>query len=268
MIPYIGEIGIFGFNFAPVGWASCDGRLLAISDNQELFAVVGTTFGGDGKTNFAVPDLRGMVEPFKPLTFCIATEDGAYPLPDQNNVQVLSYLGEIRMFGLNFAPGGWTSCDGRLLAIAEHAALFSLLGTTFGGDGIRDFSLPDLRGMIAPFQSLTFCIATDGAFPTRDIPDPGSGVDPWIGEVRMFGFNFAPNGWASCDGRLLPIIPQSRQIDYQALFSLVGTTFGGNGKTNFSVPDLRGAASPLKPLTFCIAAENLLGDLPQRPSNA
>ena len=55
-------------------------------------------------------------------------------------------LGEIKMFGGNFAPRGWALCDGQLLAISQNTALFSLLGTTYGGDGRTTFGLPDLRG--------------------------------------------------------------------------------------------------------------------------
>lgn len=57
--PYIGEIRIFGGNFAPAGWELCDGRLLAISEYDSLFQVIGTTYGGDGQSTFALPDLRG-----------------------------------------------------------------------------------------------------------------------------------------------------------------------------------------------------------------
>lgn len=59
MEPFIGQIQAFGFNFAPRGWAFCDGQLLAISTNTALFSLLGTTFGGDGRTTFALPDLRG-----------------------------------------------------------------------------------------------------------------------------------------------------------------------------------------------------------------
>jgi microcystin-dependent protein len=57
--PFIGEIKILGFNFAPRGWAFCDGQLLNINQNQALFSLLGTTYGGDGRTTFALPDLRG-----------------------------------------------------------------------------------------------------------------------------------------------------------------------------------------------------------------
>lgn len=59
MEPFIGEIIMFGGNFAPRGWALCDGQLLPISQNSALFSILGTTYGGDGRTTFALPDLRG-----------------------------------------------------------------------------------------------------------------------------------------------------------------------------------------------------------------
>ena len=59
--PYVGEIRMFGGNFAPVGWAFCDGALLPISENEVLFQLIGTTYGGDGQNTFALPDLRGRV---------------------------------------------------------------------------------------------------------------------------------------------------------------------------------------------------------------
>ena len=59
--PYIGEVRMFAGNFAPVGWMFCNGQLLAISQNDTLFNLIGTTYGGDGVTHFALPDLRGRI---------------------------------------------------------------------------------------------------------------------------------------------------------------------------------------------------------------
>ena len=59
--PYIGQISIYAFNFAPRGWMPCDGRLLPIAQYQALFALIGTTYGGNGVTTFALPDLRGRI---------------------------------------------------------------------------------------------------------------------------------------------------------------------------------------------------------------
>lgn len=61
----------------------------------------------------------------------------------------LGFLGEIRMFGGNFAPAGWAFCNGQTLAISQNEALFNLLGTTYGGDGVQTFNLPDLRGRLS-----------------------------------------------------------------------------------------------------------------------
>lgn len=62
------------------------------------------------------------------------------------------FVGEIRLFAGNFEPNGWAFCDGRLLAIAENVVLFQLLGTTYGGDGVQTFALPDLRGRVPVHQ--------------------------------------------------------------------------------------------------------------------
>src|SRR6202451_4167465 len=59
--PFLGEIRMFGFNFAPQGWAPCNGQLLPINQNEVLFSLLGTTYGGDGTTTFALPDLDGRV---------------------------------------------------------------------------------------------------------------------------------------------------------------------------------------------------------------
>ncbi|MEP5231251.1 MAG: tail fiber protein [Alloalcanivorax sp.] len=65
--PFLAEIRIYGFNFAPRGWAFCDGQILPINQNQSLYSLLGTTYGGDGRTNFALPDLRGRT-PMHPET--------------------------------------------------------------------------------------------------------------------------------------------------------------------------------------------------------
>jgi microcystin-dependent protein len=257
---YIGEVRMFGFNYAPDGWALCDGRVVPIVGNVNLFSLLGATFGGDGRTNFALPDLRAMVAPFKPLTFGIAT-NGFFPSRSgdmDSEFRPNPYAGEVRMFGFNYDPDGWALCDGRLLPIAKYELLYLVLGTAFGGDGKTNFALPDLRAMVAPFKPLTFCIATSG-FP----PNPGFRLTPYpaayVGEVRMFGYNLASifSTWATCDGRLLP-------SDGNALlYAAIGTAFGGDGKTSFALPDLRAIVSPFKPLTFCISEA---GEFPQKPS--
>ena len=72
------------------------------------------------------------------------------------------YVGEIRMFGGNFAPAGWHFCDGSSLAIAENEVLFQLIGTTYGGDGESTFNVPDLRGRIPIHQGNGFIVGETG----------------------------------------------------------------------------------------------------------
>ena len=72
------------------------------------------------------------------------------------------YVGEIRMFGGNFAPAGWMPCDGRPLPISENEVLFQLIGTTYGGDGQETFNLPDLRGRIPIHQGSGFILGETG----------------------------------------------------------------------------------------------------------
>lgn len=81
MTPYVGETRTFAFNFAPAGWAPCQGQLLSIADFETLFMLIGTTFGGDGETTFALPNAGGPVSAGDvPLQVCISLF-GGYPQP-------------------------------------------------------------------------------------------------------------------------------------------------------------------------------------------
>ncbi len=75
-------------------------------------------------------------------------------------------LGEIDLFPFGFVPANWHACDGALLNISQNTALYSLLGTQFGGNGTTTFGLPDLRNA-SPIPGLTYCIATMGIYPNR-----------------------------------------------------------------------------------------------------
>jgi len=75
--PFVGEIRMFAGTFAPSGWAFCDGQLLAISDNDALFALIGTTYGGDGQSTFALPDTRGRIPIHQGNGFTLAENGGA-----------------------------------------------------------------------------------------------------------------------------------------------------------------------------------------------
>lgn len=83
--PYVGEIRMFGGNFAPAGWAFCEGQLMAISENEPLFFLIGTTYGGDGQETFGIPDLRGRV-PLHQGT----SQGTTYQLGEQGGVETVT----------------------------------------------------------------------------------------------------------------------------------------------------------------------------------
>ncbi len=89
---------------------------------------------------------------------------------------------------------------------------------------------PQTASNMQPFLTVSYVIATQGIFPSRN------SSAPLLGEIMLFAGNFAPRGWAFCDGQLLPISQNT------ALFSLLGTTYGGDGRSTFGLPDLRGRA--------------------------
>ena len=93
---------------------------------------------------------------------------------------------------------------------------------------IQNAGSGEAQNNMQPYLGIYHVIALAGTYPSR------SGAYPFIGEIMMVGFNFAPRSWAMCDGQLLQIAQNS------ALFSLLGTTFGGDGRTTFGLPDLRG----------------------------
>ena len=78
-----------------------------------------------------------------------------------------SFLGQIQLFAFGFVPHGWRLCDGSSLPIAHNDAVFSLLGTTYGGDGSTNFALPNLKGK-EPIPGLIYCVCVEGLYPMRD----------------------------------------------------------------------------------------------------
>jgi microcystin-dependent protein len=237
--PFVGEIVLYAFSSAPQGWAPCEGQLIPANQNVPLFSVIGNIFGGDGKTTFALPDYRSIVP--RGLQYCIALT-GIHPLEGPSRPQG---VGEIASLPFNFTPTLWVGCNGELLEISGNERLFDAIGTKFGGDGQSSFGVPRLIQTppkypwpLPPTNSIYFIAGEGGAAP----------VEPIMAEVRLFPFDLALRGWETCRGQVLQI------AQGQALFHVIGTAFGGDGRTTFALPDLREAPLP-SGLYYCIATE-------------
>lgn len=245
-LPVIGQISLFPYNFSPAGWQLCDGSLLQIASNDTLFALIGTTYGGDGATDFAVPDMRNS-SPVPGVQYYICV-NGYYPV-NGAPLSAIAPIGEVSLFAFNFIPNGWITCNGATLPIAGNEALFSLIGNNYGGDGISNFKVPDLRGT-EPLPNLKYYINTTGTY----LNSP----DELYGSISLYAFkNQYPSvsNTVECSGQLMPINSNT------ALFSLLGTTFGGDGNTNFMLPELNGAL-PSPNMSYSIF---LSGVYPMRP---
>lgn len=336
----IGKVKWFGGDFVPSGYMRADGSVLPVAQQVILFSKLGVQYGGDGRSTFALPDLRGRAimgtssntprgttlgavstaltaanlaphahitnlgvstttgggapfdirQPSLALDTRIITQ-GAFPSRGGGAGAVADdTIGFVYHDAAIEVPDpGTAPTDGASQSIAQNPALFSLLGTTFGGNGRTTFDLPDttdrlLTGagsgaglsprqlgqtmgsdtqtmdiaqvpahvhsvpdgsasipagggqalsLIQPEITFNYLIALQGYFPGRGGTTPIAG-DNFIGEIALFGGNFAPNGWAFAQGQLLQI------SQFQALFSILGTQFGGDGRSTFALPDLRG----------------------------
>ena len=161
--PFLSEVRIMSFVFAPKGWALCNGQLLPINQNQGLFSLLGTTFGGDGRVNFALPDLRGRT-PIHVGSGHTLGERGGEQAHTLSIAELPTHTHVLQ--GVNVA-GGNTGGTGNLLANAAVAAY----GTPQALVAMNPGSVTNTGGSQAhlnmqPFLTLSFCIALQGIFPS------------------------------------------------------------------------------------------------------
>lgn len=162
--PFIGEIRMFAGNFAPSGWAFCDGSLLAISDNDALFNLIGTTYGGDGQSTFALPDLRSKVPVHVGPGFALGQIGG--------EETVILTLGQTPAHShvpqASSSPGTQSSPGGGLWA-QSTLGQFSSAGPTVGMDpgalGLAGSSQP--HDNMVPFLAVNFILSLFGIFPSQ-----------------------------------------------------------------------------------------------------
>ena len=178
--PFLGEVRCFGFNFAPRGWAQCNGQLLAISQNTALFSILGTTYGGDGMTTFGLPNLQGQI----PMHW--GTGPGGFNTQIgevQGQANVTLTLNQIPQHSHSITaatvPAGGTS---QRTAVASNTAFLSgsrppnrayqnpaqAITAPFSQKAISSTGNSQPHDNMQPYLALNFCIALEGIFPARN----------------------------------------------------------------------------------------------------
>ena len=163
--PFLSEIRIFSFSFAPKGWALCNGQLLPINQNQALFSLLGTTFGGDGRVNFALPDLRARTPIHVGSGHTLGERGG-----EQSHTLSIAELPEhIHAVNATTATATTNTPTNNLLLGQATAANIYASGTN--PQAMSPASITNIGGSQAhlnmqPFLTLNFCIALQGIFPS------------------------------------------------------------------------------------------------------
>ena len=166
MDPFIGEIRLVAFGFAPKGWALCEGQLLPINQNQALFSLLGTSYGGDGRTTFALPDLRGRV----PVGAGQSAVGSDYPLGatgGEETVKLATRQLPAHAHAVNASgkaataksPAGAFPAGGGAYAAARDVRMKpAMIGRTGGGEAHENRQ---------PYLGLNYVIALQGIYPAR-----------------------------------------------------------------------------------------------------
>lgn len=165
MTPFIGQLALFAFNFVPKNWAPCNGQLLAINSNQALFSLLGTTYGGDGRTTFGVPNLQGRVGIGSSSTYFLGQVGGeeVHTLTVQE-VPVHNHLLQADAAPASGRPGGAMLAQGTQNVYAQNAqGNAPMAGGTIGPAGSGQ---PHENR--SPYLAMVWCIALTGIFPSRN----------------------------------------------------------------------------------------------------
>lgn len=292
--------------------ALANAATIEVGSNQALFSLIGSYYGGNGSSNFSLPNLQGAIpqyvtngssptqwgqvigSPSNSVTlntamlpqslggsatpiditqygvgiqYLIQTE-GLFPTGSSPTPDTIGMIYPSAVATGGGVPDGFLPADGRLLSINEFPVLYTVLSITYGGDGVNNFALPDLRNRVPvgvgvsptgmpiilgqtfghrytqllqdelkggvpiqtsqPSLALNYIVNTTGTYAYL------SEDSPMLGQISLFAGSGVPDGWAVANGQLMSISGN------YALYSLVKTTFGGDGITTFALPNLQG----------------------------
>lgn len=163
---FVGEIRLFGGTFAPNGWATCDGQLLPISENDVLFNLIGTTYGGDGQTTFALPDLRGRVPVHKGQQHAIGQSGGS----ESVTLTVTQLPAHTHPLQASTAVAAASDPSGQVPAATAEATTFAY-GTDAPATTLHPGTVAPAGGSqphenMQPFLAVQFIISLYGIYPT------------------------------------------------------------------------------------------------------
>ena len=162
--PFLAEIRMVGFNFAPRGWAFCDGQILPINQNQSLYSLLGTTYGGDGRTSFALPDLRGRV----PIHIGNGHQQGQKSGAETVTLAAAEMPAHTHTIQASNDQSNTQSPADAVLAKSaqvyrEAGTLVNMKSGTMLNNGGGQ-----AHNNMQPYLAVNFCIALQGLFPTRN----------------------------------------------------------------------------------------------------
>lgn len=166
--PFLGQLQLFPFGFAPKGWAACAGQLLSISQNQALFSLIGTMYGGDGVQNFRLPDLQGRT----PVSFGNGIVQGQVGGEETHTLTLMEVPAHVHTMNGSSAQATLSSAPNNLLGVtggnvtvyspaAQSPATLNAASVTMAGG-----SLPHENR--TPYLAMTWCIALVGIYPSRN----------------------------------------------------------------------------------------------------
>lgn len=161
--PFLSEIRLMSFSFPPRGWALCNGQLLPINQNQALFSLLGTTFGGDGQVNFALPDLRGRV-PMHVGSGHVLGERGG---EQAHTLSIAEIPGHTHTLAVSTAAtGGSANPAGGVLGGANNAYHAVQALTPLSAQSVTNSGASQAHPNMQPFLTISFSIALAGLFPS------------------------------------------------------------------------------------------------------
>ncbi|MEA5446016.1 tail fiber protein [Gammaproteobacteria bacterium AB-CW1] len=163
--PYLGEIRLMGFPRPPKGWAFCDGSSLPVNQNQALFALLGTRYGGDGHSNFRVPDLRGRV----PVNLSKNNEIGERGGVAAHTLSTVEMPAHSHTIQATSNAGGSNDPEGKLFAAIDDQSIYTGGSADLPmGDGmVTEVGQGEPHSNMQPYLALNFCIALVGIYPSR-----------------------------------------------------------------------------------------------------